>query len=171
MDFPSFLLAMSLTFSHPVGYKFQPGLFSLLRCWVTGLEWEPVMRQREVGAWEGRGFPAVWRYMGWILKNKDKVLFIFSWGSSYSFPSFISGCFLMLDLDKFQDIIHRIPGGRAGSCSITMFHFKLSQVKGKKKYDAMSLEFVCLLEERCWKSCFKGAVWELCPEAWIFSRA
>lgn len=56
----------------------------------------------------------------------------------------------MLDLDKFQDIIHKIPRGRAGSCLVTMFHFKLSQVKWKKKTtnDAMSLEFVHLLEER-----------------------
>lgn len=38
----------------------------------------------------------------------------------------------MLDLDKFQDVIDKIPRGRAGSCSRTMFHFKLSQVKGKK---------------------------------------
>lgn len=38
----------------------------------------------------------------------------------------------MMDLDKFQDIIHKIHKGRAGSCSITMFHFKLSQVKGEK---------------------------------------
>lgn len=38
----------------------------------------------------------------------------------------------MLDLKKFQDILHKVPRGRAGSGSITMFHFKLSQVKGKK---------------------------------------
>lgn len=53
----------------------------------------------------------------------------------------------MMDLDKFQDIIHKIHKGRAGSRSITMFHFKLSQVKGEKKHDAISLESICLLEE------------------------
>lgn len=71
---------------------------------------------------------------GMNFRNNDRVLFIFCLGLLiFSFPSFISGGFLMLDLDKFQDIIiHKIPRGRAGSCSITMFHFKLSQVKGKK---------------------------------------
>lgn len=59
----------------------------------------------------------------------------------------------MVDLDRFQNVIHRVPRGRAGSCSITVFRFKLSQVEGKK-YKAISLE----LEERRRKSCFKGSV-------------